>query len=298
MSKRLPPQKFVAPAIRAQARAGDAFIANVGAAIAQIQANRAGAAAGRDPEHLHQLRVGIRRLRSTLLACRRLVRRNEANRLDRRLRDALRALGAARDWDVFERDLDRPALRRHARAQAQKARASARTAARSSAFRYLPGEALAWARGRPWRASARAGLPIEAFARQALGRAYAKLLKSAVGVDWGDAARRHRMRIRLKRLRYGCDCFAAAWPEAATKAFMHRLHRLQGILGDLNDIEVQRRLLEQLVEVGAPARAVNSAVQALARRERRLLASLRPSWRQFAALNPYWREPEAVPGAA
>ena len=294
MSKRVPPQMYVSPAMRAQARAGDAFIANVGAAIAQIQANRAGAAAGRDPEHLHQLRVGIRRLRSTLLACRRLLRRNEANRFDRRLRDALRALGAARDWDVFERDLDRPALRRHASVQAQKARAIARTAARSSAFRYLPGEALAWARGRPWRASARAGLPIEAFARQALARAYAKLLKSTDGVDWGDAARRHRVRIRLKRLRYGCDCFAAAWPEAATKAFMHRLRRLQGILGDLNDIEVQRRLLEQLVEAGASARAVNSAVQALARREQRLLASLRPSWRHFAALNPYWRAPEAV----
>jgi len=297
MSKRLPPQKFVSPPLRAQARAGDAFIANVGAAIAQIQANRAGAAAGRDPEHLHQLRVGIRRLHSTLLACRRLLRRKEANRLDRRLRAALRALGAARDWDVFERDLDRPGLRRHASALAAKARASARTAARSSAFRYLPGEALAWARGRPWRASARAGLPIEAFARQALERAYAKLLKSADGVDWDDAPRRHRVRIRLKRLRYGCDCFAAAWPEAATEAFLHRLRRLQGVLGDLNDIEVQRRLLEQLVEAGAPARAVSSAGQALARRERRLLASLRPSWRHFAALNPYWRAPEAVPAS-
>jgi len=297
MSKRLPPQKFVSPPLRAHARAGDAFIANVGAAIAQIQANRAGAAAGRDPEHLHQLRVGIRRLRSTLLACRRLVRRKEANRLDRRLRAALRALGAARDWDVFERDLDRPALRRLARAQAEKARASARTAARSSAFRYLPGEALAWARGRPWRASARAGLPIEAFARQALERAYVKVLKSADEVDWGDAPRRHRVRIRLKRLRYGCDCFEAAWPEGATKAFMHRLRRLQGILGDLNDIEVQRHLLEQLVEAGAPARAVKSAARALARRERRLLASLRPSWRHFAALNPYWRTPEAVPAS-
>ena len=69
MTKRPSPQKFVAPPLRAQARAGDAFIANVGAAVAQIQANRAGAASGRDPEHLHQLRVGIRRLRSTLLAC-------------------------------------------------------------------------------------------------------------------------------------------------------------------------------------------------------------------------------------
>jgi triphosphatase len=296
MSKRLPPQKFVAPAIRAQARAGDAFIANVGAAIAQIQANRA--AAGRDPEHLHQLRVGIRRLHATLLACRKLLRRREAARIDRRLRRALRALGAARDWDVFERDLDRPALRRYVRPHSEAARALARTAARSASFRYLPGEALAWARGRPWRANARAGEPIEAFAQRALEKAYGRLLEEAGETDWRDAGHRHRVRIRVKRLRYACDCFAAAWTPEAMRPLAHRLHRLQGILGELNDIEVQRRLLDQLLEAGAPARAVNSAVQALARRERRLLASLRPSWRQFAALNPYWREPEAVPGAA
>ena len=298
MPKRPSPQKFVAPPIRAQARAGDAFIANVGAAVAQIQANRAGAAAGRDPEHLHQLRVGIRRTRSTLLAFRGLLRRKEAGRLDRRLRKALRSLGAARDWDVFEQGLGRSALLRHAHAQALKERKRASTAARSAAFRFLPGEALAWARGRPWRASARAGMPIDAFAREALERAYRRLLETADGIDWRqDARRRHHVRIRLKRLRYGCDCFAAAWTEAEMRAFAHRLRRLQGVLGDLNDIEVQRRLLAQLADAGAPARAVAAAQQLLARRERSLLARLRPSWRLFAALDPYWREPEAVRAA-
>jgi CHAD domain-containing protein len=298
MAKRLPPQKFVSPPLRAQARAGDAFIANAGAAISQIQANRAGAAAGRDPEHLHQLRVGIRRLRSTLLVFRSLLRRKEARRLDRRLRKGLRALGAARDWDVFEHGLGRSALRRHAHAQALKARKQASTAARSSAFRYLPGEALAWSRGRPWRESARAGSPIEAFAREALERAYAKLLKATADIDWNEASRRHRVRIRLKRLRYGCDCFAAAWQEEAMRPFAHRLRRLQGVLGDLNDLEVHRGLLDQLADAGAPARALSIAARGLANRERRLLASLRPSWRQFAALSPYWRVPEAAPVSA
>jgi len=298
MPKRASPQKFVAPPLRAQARAGDAFIANVGAAVAQIQANRAGAASGRDPEHLHQLRVGIRRLRSTLRACRRLLRRKEANRLDRRFRAVLRTLGDARDWDVFEHALGRGALRRHVHAHALKARRKASAAARSAAFRFLPGEALAWARGRPWRASARAGLPIEAFARESLERAYAKLLETVEGIDWRhDARQRHRVRIRLKRLRYGCDCFAAAWPDEAMHPFAHRLRRLQHVLGELNDVEVQRRLLAQLAEAGAPRRAVQPALAALAARERRLLASLRPSWRHFAALRPYWRPPEAVPAA-
>jgi CHAD domain-containing protein len=223
------------------------------------------------------------------------VRRKEAKRLDRRLRDALRALGAARDWDVFERDLDRPHCAGHARAQAEKARASARTAARSSAIRYLPGEALAWARGRPWRASARAGLPIEAFAREALERAYAKLLKSAAAVDWGDAPRRHRVRIRLKRLRYGCDCLRRPGRKRRKRAFMNRLRRLQGVLGDLNDIEVQRRLLKHLVEAERPARPVKSwhaGTRAPRATPARQLATVVEAPRRSQS---YWRVPEAVP---
>ena len=60
MKRIAPPQKWARPTLSAQSRAGNAFIANAGAAVAQIRANRAGAATGRDAEHLHQLRVGVR----------------------------------------------------------------------------------------------------------------------------------------------------------------------------------------------------------------------------------------------
>ena len=292
------PQKFARPVLGARARSGDAFIANVNAAVAQIRANRAGAAAGRDPEFLHQLRVGMRRLRSTLQACRPLLRRKETRRLDRRLGEALRALGDARDWDVFELDLGTPALRRLAHARAESARRHARAAARSALFRFLPDEALAWARSRPWREGSRAGEAIDAFARRALERAYARLLDAADGIDWKDAPRRHRVRIRVKRLRYACDCFAAAWPDEVSRPFFARLRQLQEILGELNDVDVQRRFLQQLVESGAPARAAMLASQRIARRERSLLPKLRRAWQGFAAVNPYWRVPEAVPVAA
>lgn len=291
------PQKFSRPLLGARARAGDTFIANVNAAVAQIHANRAGAAAGRDPEYLHQLRVGMRRLRSTMQACRALLRRKEARRHDRRLRKALKALGAARDWDVFERDIGSPALRRLAHARAASARRQARAAARSALMRFLPEEVLAWARSRPWRASSRAGEAIDAFSRRALERAYARLADAAEDIDWKDAPRRHRVRIRLKRLRYACDCFAAAWPEAAQRPFFAKLRRLQDVLGELNDVAVQRRMLQQMADAGAPAQAVTRAAGLLARRERSLLARLRPAWKGFAAISAYWRVPEAAPVA-
>jgi len=102
----------------------------------------------------------------------------------------------------------------------------------------------------------------------------------------------------VKRLRYGCECFAAAWPEQDMHPFLKRLRHLQGILGGLNDIDVQRRFLRQIAEAGAAARAVAAASRELAHRERSLIAKLRRAWSGFAAVNPYWRAPAAaiVPG--
>ncbi len=293
-----PPQKFARAPLGAKTRLGDAFIANIKAAVAQIHANRPGAAAGRDPEYLHQLRVGMRRLRSTLRACRALLRRKDAARLDRRLREALRALGEARDWDVFESTLGRSALRRRASERAEAARRKARATARSSRFRFLAEEALAWARGRPWRAGSGAGQPMQAFARAALECAHARLLEKVARIEWRAAPRRHRVRILVKRLRYGCECFAAAWPADVMQAYLKRLRVLQEILGVLNDIDVQRRLLREIAQAGAPARAALAASRGLAHRERGLLAKLRRAWTGFAAVSPYWRVPEAagVPG--
>ena len=60
---------------------------------------------------------------------------------------------------------------------------------------------------------------------------------------------------------------------------------------------VQRRMLRQMVEDGAPAASATRAAQLLARRERSLFAKLRRAWAGFAAVSPYWRVPEAARGA-
>src|SRR3977135_124157 len=63
-----PPSRWQRPPIAPDAVAGDALAALCGAALAQISANVPGAARGDDPEYLHQLRVGVRRLLSVLRA--------------------------------------------------------------------------------------------------------------------------------------------------------------------------------------------------------------------------------------
>jgi CHAD domain-containing protein len=88
----------------------------------------------------------------------------------------------------------------------------------------------------------------------------------------------------VKRLRYGCDCFAAGFPPEATNAFQQRLKKLQELLGELNDIAVQRRLLKEL------ACASGTALSRLAARERPLLNALGKEWRKFDVHPPHWRK--------
>jgi len=109
------PTKWIRPNLSVRATCGEAFVGNMRAAIEQVAANAAGAAAGRDPEYLHQLRVGVRRLRSTLRAFRELLRRGRADAIEAPWRSMMRALGTARDWDVFHHSLGQADLRAEAR---------------------------------------------------------------------------------------------------------------------------------------------------------------------------------------
>ena len=110
-----------------------------------------------------------------------------------------------------------------------------------------------------------------------------KLRKRARRIDWHDPARRHAVRIALKRLRYDCDFFAACFAQRAVRPFLARLGRLQDTLGELNDIAVARTLLEALHEDTARVQRF------FAGRERELIASLAKDWAALERLRPYWQ---------
>ena len=290
LTQRLPPpRKWIRPRLNDAAGAGAAFVANAGAAVAHIRANARGAALGRDPEHLHQVRIGVRRLRSTLRAFRGLVRRRGALRLARELRAIQRALGAVRDWDEFVAAQFEPALQRAARRPRALAQRSARTILTGARFKSVTRDVLAWSRSNPWRAACDSEEALAAFGARALQRLYRGLCRRAAGIDWADADRRHRVRIRLKRLRYGCDCFAAAYPPDETAPLLHRLRTLQHLLGELNDIQVQRRLLGDLAQDAGVAAPAQRARRVLEARQRQLIRGAAKAWSKFEAVPPYWR---------
>jgi triphosphatase len=282
-----PPCKWIQPPM--QAAAGAVFAANVSAAVAHVRANARGAALGHDPEYLHQVRVGVRRLRSTLRVFRGLLRRRGARQFERELRARQRVLGAARDWDEFVGAGFEPVLRRAARRPRAVAQQSARKTLAGASFDSVLQEVLAWSGGKPWRAGSGPDESPEIFARRALQRLYRASCRRAAGIDWADAELRHRLRIRLKRLRYGCECFAAEYRPEQTRRLLHRLHVLQRILGELNDIQVQRMLLSELARNVGVAPPADMAGQALDARERRLIRGVGKSWSKFEAVRPYWR---------
>jgi len=274
------PAKWSRPVIPADAAIDVAFAALCGAALAQAAANARGVLESDNPEYLHQLRVGMRRLLSVLRAFRPLLRRARAKAAVRPLRRAMRAFGRMRDWDVFCQTLERAGASARLLARARRERAALVSA---PDLRAGQAKVAAWLEGNPWRKRAELGAPIGDYARRTLDGTYRKLRKRARDIDWRDPARRHRVRIGVKRMRYGCDFFAGCFTPRAVAPFLRRLSKLQDTLGELNDIAVARELLAELGESDATLQ------RRLVQRERALITSAAKAWDGFERLRPYWR---------
>jgi triphosphatase len=263
------PRHWRAPALRG-ATPQAAFKAVALAALEQIESNTRGVLISDDPEFLHQLRVGMRRLRAALRAFRSILVRKDARRVIRALRKVAPGLGAARDWDVLvarlEADRGPPGLLRKARSQRAAARRAARRTLVAKRFAGIGPRVRALA-------PAESGATLAQFGAAALVRAHRKLMAQAQDIDWADAAARHACRIRVKRLRYSCEFFAAAFPAKRVSPYLSALKELQDILGVLNDISVGRRL------IGFDAD------------EAELIKRLRATWSRFTQRSVFWRAP-------
>jgi triphosphatase len=235
-----------------------AFRAVHGAALARIEASARGMLRSTDPEYLHQLRVGLRRLRSALRAFRAILEHKDRKAIVRPLRRISPKLGAARDWDVLIGRLGRGA--EPFKAKRNRARERALRAVRSRDFERVVARARALRVGETEHS-------LERFGADALERAHRKLRKQKL--DFADPAARHALRIRVKRLRYSVEFFAPAFPRG--KAYLADLKALQQILGDLNDIAVGRRL------AGFEAD------------EKALLRKLDAAWARFGKRAVFWR---------
>lgn len=287
------PVRAQRPEFGRRSSADAALACAVGSCLTQVHGNLRGVAAARDPEYLHQLRVGIRRLRSALRVWRRFGTAQPPKPLLRELRAWMAPLGVARDWDVFLASwaAELGALERMARAK--RAAASRRAASVSASLgpRRVLARLEQWLRRQPAQGGRESVVP---FARRVLARLHFKALREAQAGNFSDAASRHALRIRIKRLRYVAEFFASCFDARNAKRYLRRLKALQDVLGGLNDVAVARRLAGEL---SGDARALRRRLDS---RERSLVALLEPSWTSLEAQRPFWqrREPEAIRAAA
>jgi inorganic triphosphatase YgiF len=268
----------------------------LGAALAQLLANAEGVARSDDPEFVHQLRVALRRARSGLRTFRPVLGKAR----ERELREALRWItsiaGRARDLDVFAMQtlpamakatatpLDDPGLARRLHAARQRARMELVEAIAAPRFaRAVLGM------GRLARApSARDSHErLDRFCASRLAKAERAVRREADGFAALDAAARHRLRIRAKRLRYALDACGGLFGAKRVKRYTSVLSEMQDALGDANDARIAATLVAELRAGRTWRSAAGPWLEAM---ETEAIRRAAPCVERLRSLVPPWRK--------
>jgi triphosphatase len=291
--------------------AAKAFKLIARSAVAQVSANAAVLARARRPEALHQMRVGLRRLRGALSMFKPMLADGEVAGVRAELKWITGELGPARDLDVFLSDSYRPLLEPHRdwpelanlghalREARTKAYDRAQAAVTSSRFGVLLHDATAWIEHGPW--SVDADPKQTALRARSIGRLAPELLDEARGVvvkrgrklDRLAPEDRHKLRIHAKRLRYTAGFFGSLYAEGSAKAlkrFGAASHHVTGALGDQTDIVAATTLAAEIA-AAAPPRVAFAAGLAAAERlkgEAKAMKASRKALKAFREVEPFW----------
>src|SRR5215467_7740237 len=222
--------------------------------------NEAVALRGADPEGTHEMRVGLRRMRSALSDFRAIIPAPQLAWMKRETKWLITSLGAARDWDVFLAELLEPVaaarpqdrglreLRTAARAERTRGYAMTRIAIRCFRHSRFLAQMRDWLSAKRWRQKDRGSLdePIQKLARRVLRKRHDAALK--LGRDFSElsAKQRHQLRIALKKLRYTADFFRSLYRKKQAKPYFRALAQMQNCLGHMNDVVVAEHLLERM----------------------------------------------------
>lgn len=259
------PAKAAPLSLPAHATVGDAMALIVGHGLNHLQRNwRAAQSTARyNLEHVHQMRVATRRLRTAFTLFARADGTLKTHPLVAELRWLAGLLGEARNWDVLLQDTfpklrsafpDETALgklQRKAGVRRQQARLAVRAALHSPRYFALVlslSEFTVTAGDHPALADRAA-----TFAAVVLARYDRRLRKRARHIDAASAPERHLVRIAAKKVRYAAEFFGSLFSQRKLDVFLRRLSALQDALGLLNDMATARELLSELAP-GADAR--------------------------------------------
>ena len=264
----------------------------VAACLAQIVPNAGEIARGsRESEHVHQLRVGLRRLRSAAQAMKPFAAGLPAG-WEAALRPAFDALGEARDRHVLATSL-LPRLRAAGAAvvdaggpseeEARRLQHLVRGAAlqglllRLLAFAEAPGDAADRAGGEPGAGLERVVSRLRKLAREAT--------RDARRFETLSFERQHQVRKRLKRLRYLAEFAAPVFDRDAVRRWFDRVAPAQDALGEHIDLVLAARRFAPRAAADPDAAFATGWLRAKSERSAR---AARKSLQQLRDVDAFW----------
>ncbi|MDE2183866.1 MAG: CHAD domain-containing protein [Alphaproteobacteria bacterium] len=293
---------------------GECFRIVAQSCLDQLAANEDAVRAG-DGGGIHQMRVGLRRLRAAMSVFKDVARNSQLDAVKSELKWLTEQLGPARELDVFveegivplgEEEPGEPGVdelaheleRRRADAFAQ-----AKVAVDSDRYRRLVLDTTLWLIDGEWssdpdrlRAAAR-HRPVREFATEVLAVRARKVVKKSRKLRELEPRQLHKLRIAAKKLRYASEFFDSLYGGAKAKRRKKRvanaLKTLQGALGKLNDINVHGRMRAELISDGEHKPKLAYALGLAAEREHQrvaaCLAAAAKAARSLAEDRPFWR---------
>lgn len=300
-------------ALHPDATAAEAMSTIVGSGLAHLHRNWEAARASPryDPEHVHQMRVASRRLRTAFTVFGQIDDAIKVHPLVAELRWLAGLLGEARNWDVLLAETfpkllatfpDEPglsALVRRAGIQRRRARRTVNEALHSQRYRALVlnlGEFVVAVRERT-----ELSVPAAPVSARLLSQRHAQLRKRARHLARLSGPERHLLRIAAKKLRYTAEFFGSLYAGGKLDKFLRRFSQLQKALGALNDLATTRELMSTLAQgSGADAqRALGLCTGWSAGLEQGSLTDLARCWKAVERAQRFWpdaaEDPDPIP---
>ncbi|WP_068086867.1 CYTH and CHAD domain-containing protein [Polycladidibacter stylochi] len=240
--------------------------------LSQISSNRMAVLSHEDPSGPHQMRVGLRRLRSLLQAGKSYFPEEIRQRFDRDAQLIATALGNLRDLDVLIADIIVPAqpslpedltaapLLTAIEQAREETRREVRSLLKSTEVNHflLDLARFCYVLEPVCTRFVSHQETSDHFTHKQLKKltkSNSKLAAAALRKTWSNVSKkaqelqslteeqRHDLRKALKKLRYSLEFFQSLYPKQSTQTFRGQLKKLQDIFGYLNDVAMAERLL-------------------------------------------------------
>jgi triphosphatase len=274
----------------------------IASCLLHVQANVPGALRRLDEEYLHQVRVGLRRLRVMLAMAEAIAADEELHQLHVEVSELCIEFGRMREWDVFITQTMAPMCERLPQhtglRKVMEVGEKLRSQYHAEVVRRLESPDYqrlllrfgAWMYGPYWSGlSAGAERGLLEFAGVVLDKRSNQVARRGKHVSSADAGRLHQLRIACKKLRYSSEMFGPLFPQGKHKRYVAALSGLQDILGVLNDLAVAERLLTEM-QAQVPQDALDLIRGWMEHERAAQKAALAKAWQRFSGRKFFWHQ--------